>query len=115
MADTFPTVQKPASRKHTFQHKQQRREFEDGYVSSRKVFTKGMWKWELSWDWLPKLDAWNIQAHFNTNLGSVFTASADLLGTDSSYSVRYTDSSLDIESTDAPGFFKVKLNLEQAL
>lgn len=115
MAADFPTVQKPAKRTKTFQHKQQKRKFESGKVSSRKVFTSGVWQWKLSWDYLPLADCDAIKEHFNTWLGSVFSCSAEMLGMPKNYQVRYNCDSLKIESSKVPGFFKLNVELEEAL
>lgn len=115
MAAEFPDILRPTTRSHDYEHKQQKRKFEDGRVSSRKVFTSGMWVWRLSWAYLPRADWTALKEHFDTYLGSVFYCSESMLDTPNGYNVRYSEDSLKAKSTQVKDHFSVAVTLEEAL
>lgn len=113
MADIFPDLKLPTSRKRTFYKYQVRTEFESGYVQSRPKGTKGRWIYELSWDNL-SIDNFNtLQEHFDNNCGETFTVVKDMLLTTIDKVCRYAEDNISAE-TSIPGFYSVSVQLEEA-
>lgn len=113
MAADFPSIQRPSKVKRTFKKKQIKSQFENGKVLSAQYFTKGMWVWELSWDYLPVADFYSIQDHFNNYVGATFTIARELLGTSTSKTVGYTNDEVAGEPSSVPGYYKFALVLEE--
>lgn len=113
MSNQFPQIQYPSGRKSTFHVGQNKVKFEAGYVQSSRKFTKGRWKWTLTWENARISDFEKVRQHFNENAGDSFICGWAMLGSDKDMTVRYSEDSISKTNT-IKGWCSFEVALEEA-
>lgn len=109
MAD-WPDIEDPSGLKEAPQKGQIKSDFENGYVQSRPKFTRVRKKFELSWETMTNSDKETLEAFFDDNLGGVFGWTHPI--SDSTYTVRFTNDSLDF-SYQPHNYWQISIELEE--
>jgi len=112
MAD-FPDIQLPSSRDREFVREQIRPKFEDGKTGGRAKYSKGRWRWTLTWDMLNRADGEILRQHFDDHSGDSFNCASTMLDAPSDFTVSYAIEKVVQKSTKAPNHFAVKVILEE--
>lgn len=107
---TWPNIENPSGLREITSKKQQRSEFDAGYVQSRPLWTRTRKKWKLDWSAMSMTDLDTLQTFFSDNQGGEFTWTHPETGV--SYTARFSNDSFESNRVSA-GFYRVTIEIEE--